>query len=99
LNRSGNRVINHYEIDIDQDKTVEEVMKNVYYSHLSDEGFDEQVSEIYRFHEELILKIVAGELLPKLEEDPLTGEKRDYSDDEFRNNVNQIIDSGDYKDY
>ena len=47
-------VINHYDIKIDSEKTVEEILKNVYYTHLTEEGFDEQATEIYNHHEELL---------------------------------------------
>jgi hypothetical protein len=92
------KVIDHYDIEIDKDKTVEEVLKNVYYSYLSDEGFDDQATEIYRHHEELLVKIIAGELMPKLEIDPLTGEKRDYNDPEFLRSTNQILVASEEKD-
>ena len=64
--------------------TIEEVLKNVYYSHLSDEHFDGKVNEIYQEHEKLLVTILSGELLPKYEIDPLTGEQRDYTVDELR---------------
>lgn len=66
-------------------------MKNAYYSNLWVEGFEEQISEIYEFHEKQLVDIAAGELLPKLEVDPLTGEKRDYSTDEMRELMSQPI--------
>lgn len=85
------RVIEHYDITIDSTKTVEEVLKNVYYSQLTEEGFDEQASEIYKYHEEMLIKILAGEIMPKLEIDPLTGEKRDYSIDEHIQNLEEKL--------
>ena len=91
------RVIEHYDIEIDSSKTVEEVLKNVYYSYLTDEGFDEQASEIYKYHEDMLIKILAGELLPKLEIDPLTGEKRDYSKDEHLESIEQSLSADENK--
>jgi len=85
------RVIEHYDITIDSTKTVEEVLKNVYYSQLTEEGFDEQASEIYKYHEEMLIKILAGEIMSKLEIDPLTGEKRDYSIDEHIQNLEEKL--------
>jgi hypothetical protein len=85
------KVIDHYDIEIDKEKTVEEVLKNVYYTFLSEEGFDEQATEIYKHHEELLVKIISGELLPKLDIDPLTGEKRDYSDNDFIESIDREV--------
>ena len=81
-------MIKHYDINIDSDKSVEEVLKNVYYTHLSEEGFDEQATEVYSHHEDLLKKIISCDILPKLEIHPLTGEKRDYFDQEWIDKVN-----------
>ena len=83
-------VIQHYDIEIDPEKEVEEVLKNVYYTHLSEEGFDEQATEVYRHHEDLLKKIISWELLPKLEIHPLTGEKKDYFDKEWIIKMNTL---------
>lgn len=88
-------VIKHYDITIDEDKEVEEVLKNVYYTHLSEEGFDEQATEVYRHHEELLKSIIAWELLPKLEIHPLTGEKRDYFDKEWVKSIDALPEAAD----
>lgn len=74
---------------------MEEVLKNVYYTYLSEEGFDEQATEIYKYHEELLVKIISGELLPKLDIDPLTGEKRNYSDSDFIESIDKELLSND----
>ena len=90
-------VIQHYDITIDADKEVEEVLKNVYYTHLPEEGFDEQAMEVYRHHEEILKKIISWELASssdlkasKLEIHPLTGEKRDYFDKEWIKQIESL---------
>ena len=51
---------------------------------MSVEGFEEQINEIHSFHEEQLVEILAGNLIPKLEFDPLTGEKYDYSQESLQ---------------
>lgn len=90
-------VIAHYDITIDADKEVEEVLKNVYYTHLPEEGFDEQATEVYRHHEDILKKILSLDLASssdlkasKLEIHPLTGEKRDYFDKEWIKKIDSV---------
>ena len=84
-------VFDHYDITAPEDKTVEQVMQNVYYTNLVEEGFDEQATEVYKHHEEMLVKIMAGELLPKLELHPFTGEKKDFQDPDFVRKVNESV--------